>query len=86
MPIGLETMIRAVYPAFEGAKAKVHLAQSNRREHPLDVYYEGTFDLWQATQNNKNFTREFVIASSKPSVPRSGSSPVSGGGKANRHG
>lgn len=49
-------------PAVLPAKAKIHLASWNGRDHPLDVYLAGKFDDWQQWQSKRNFEREFVIS------------------------
>lgn len=41
---------------------KIHLAGWNGKEHPLDVYFRGDFDGWQAWQTKRNFHREYIIS------------------------
>ncbi len=41
---------------------KIHLAVSNGKENPLDVYLAGEFDHWQEWQTKKNFNRKFVVS------------------------
>lgn len=40
---------------------KVHLAQHNGFEHPMDVYLAGDFDEWQSWQSRRNYECEYVI-------------------------
>lgn len=54
------SMLHAVYPAFAPTKTKLHLAQSNGLEHPMDVFEAGHFDEWQSAQTARNFNRPFV--------------------------
>ncbi len=62
MSLTLETLLRATYPAFDPAKTKLHFAQSNGLEHPLDVFEAGHFDLWQSAQTKANFNRPYVAS------------------------
>lgn len=41
---------------------KIHLAVSNGKENPLDVYLAGEFDRWQEWQTKENFKRKFVVS------------------------
>ena len=41
---------------------KVHLAGHNGVEDPIDVYKEGRFDVWQAWQTRRNFSRSYVVS------------------------
>lgn len=42
---------------------KIHFAiGAKRKEEPRDFYYSGTFEDWQAHQNNKNFNRPYVLS------------------------
>jgi hypothetical protein len=43
-------------------QCKIHLATSDRKQNPLDVYWEGNFDEWQAWQTKKNFERPYIIS------------------------
>jgi hypothetical protein len=56
-------------PTFSPAKAKVHLARHNGKEHPLDVFLEGRFDKWQSWQGNQSFKKEFVVSSIQAGSP-----------------
>ena len=47
---------------IEPKRCKIHLACWNGIRNPLDVYFEGWFDSWQAVQSQKNFKREMVVA------------------------
>ncbi len=42
--------------------SKVHLATHNGTENPLRVYFEGNFDDWQSWQNQRNFSKDFVVS------------------------
>ncbi len=44
------------------ARCKLHLACWNGSEDPLDVYFAGGFEAWQASQTKKNFGRELVVS------------------------
>ena len=43
-------------------RCKIHLATSDGREEPLDVYLAGDFDDWQKWQRRRSFERNFVVA------------------------
>ncbi len=60
--MNLFQVIRAVDPLVRPEGCKVHLACHNGHENPLDVYFAGKFDGWQARQNGRNFKRPYVIA------------------------
>jgi len=62
MPISLAPLLRTLFPAFDPTDTKVHLAQDNGREHPLDIFHEGTFALWQGDQTKRNFARGHVLS------------------------
>ncbi|WP_224816266.1 GIY-YIG nuclease family protein [Hasllibacter sp. MH4015] len=51
-----------MYPAFSPLQTKLHLAQWNGLEHPLEVFEAGDFDVWQAAQTARNFNRDFVVS------------------------
>lgn len=55
-------LISSMDPAVLPGKAKLHLATSNGRDHPLDVYLAGKFDDWQRWQSKRNFERELVVS------------------------
>lgn len=62
MPIPVTTVVSALFTNFEPRRTKLHLAQWNQREAPLDVFYAGEFGEWQSDQSRRNFRREFVFA------------------------
>lgn len=55
-------LIKLLAPEVVPAKTKIHLATWNGIDEPLDLLRAGTFEPWQASQNNRNFEREFVVA------------------------
>lgn len=55
-------LLEALDPELTPAKCKIHLAVSNGKQDPLDVYLAGDFEDWQAYQNAQNFKREFVLS------------------------
>ncbi|WP_265533892.1 GIY-YIG nuclease family protein [Pseudomonas saponiphila] len=48
-------------PSLNTQNTKVHLAQHNGIDHPMDVYLAGEFDDWQSRQSRRNFECEYVI-------------------------
>lgn len=54
-------LLTALMPSITPENTKVHLAQHNGEEHPMDVYLAGDFDEWQSWQSQKNFECEYVI-------------------------
>lgn len=60
MSLTPERLLRAVYPPFDPMQTKLHLAQWNGREHPLDVYESGHFEIWQSAQTRPDFNRPLV--------------------------
>jgi hypothetical protein len=58
-------MIRLLVPELEPQSSKVHLANHNGLDDPLDVFLAGRFPGWQSYQAQKNFERQFVSRSSK---------------------
>jgi hypothetical protein len=57
----LTQILTGLLPSLTIKKTKVHLAQHNGLEHPMDVYLAGEFDEWQSWQSRKNFECEYVI-------------------------
>ncbi len=47
---------------IEPTELKVHLAADNGREHPLYLYFDGSFKEWQAEQNKRNFQRSYILS------------------------
>ena len=62
--IGLvEFLQTAGLPVETGKKKlKVHLACWNGHDHPIDVYFAGGFDDWQASQKQRNFSCSQVLS------------------------
>lgn len=54
-------LLTSLLPTLSPKNTKVHLAQHNGLEHPMDVYLEGGFDEWQSWQTRKNFECQYVI-------------------------
>ncbi len=59
--LGLVAFLKAAGVGVDAASLKVHLACWNGHEHPLDVFYAGTFKAWQEWQNQRNFQCAQVI-------------------------
>ena len=59
--LGLVAFLKAAGVGVDAASLKVHLACWNGHEHPLDVFYAGTFKAWQEWQNQRNFLCAQVI-------------------------
>ena len=55
-------LLKVVHPTLDPADAKIHFAQWNGQENPLDKYLAGQFDEWQRWQTRRNFERTFVIS------------------------
>ena len=55
-------LLQTLDSAIEPACCKVHLACRNGVENPLDIYFAGNFDEWQAWQSKQNFQRPLVIS------------------------
>lgn len=55
-------LLRLQEPLLESTKCKVHLAGWNGFENPLQVYFAGEFDKWQAWQTKRNFERQYVVS------------------------
>ncbi len=43
------------------SESKIHLAISDGKDNPLDLYRAGEFEEWQRRQNQKSFSRKYVI-------------------------
>lgn len=54
-------LMTSLLPAITPKNTKVHLAQHNGIEHPMEVYLAGDFDEWQSWQSQRNFECEYVI-------------------------
>ena len=59
--LGLIAFLEAAGVEVDAANLKVHLACWNGHEHPLDVFFAGTFKEWQEQQNRRNFQCRQVI-------------------------
>ncbi|QVW26939.1 GIY-YIG nuclease family protein [Pseudomonas hormoni] len=57
----LMRLLTSILSDLTPKKTKIHLAQHNKYEHPMDVYLAGEFDEWQSSQTRDNFTKEFLI-------------------------
>jgi hypothetical protein len=57
----LMQLLTSLLPSLTIQNTKVHLAQHNGVEHPMDVYLAGGFDDWQSWQTRRNFECEYVI-------------------------
>ncbi len=60
--IGLVDFLKATGVTFNTQNTKVHLACWNGSEHPIDVYYAGQFQGWQAHQTKRNFDCDHVLS------------------------
>lgn len=54
-------LLTSILPSLTTHNTKVHLAQHNGHEHPMDVYLAGDFDEWQSWQSRRNFECEYLI-------------------------
>lgn len=54
-------LVNIVAPEVSSDQCKIHLAVHNGIDDPLDVYFAGNFEPWQAEQTRKNFKRPYVI-------------------------
>jgi len=43
-------------------ECKIHLATSNGKEDPLDVFFSGEFEDWQSFQAKKNYERKYIVS------------------------
>ena len=57
----LMQFLTSLLPSLTPDNTKIHLAQHNGIEHPMDVYLAGDFDEWQSWQSRKNFECRYVI-------------------------
>ncbi|QXH49630.1 GIY-YIG nuclease family protein [Pseudomonas fakonensis] len=57
----LLNLLTSLQPALTLHNTKVHLAQHNGHDHPMDVYLAGEFDDWQSWQSRRNFECDYVI-------------------------
>ncbi len=55
-------LVRLMDPDVTPDNTKVHLAAWNGSEDPLQVYFQGEFDDWQAWQTQRNFDRPYVLS------------------------
>jgi hypothetical protein len=55
-------LVRLLDPDVLPERSKIHLATWNGSEDPLVLFRSGAFEPWQASQNNRNFERDFVVA------------------------
>lgn len=55
-------ILRFLEPKLSPTNCKIHLARNNNHDAPIDVFIEGKFDEWQTWQNQRNFTKEFVLS------------------------
>lgn len=62
-------LLSQLLPAFDPAKAKVHLASFNGVDAPIDVYLAGAFPEWQRQQSGRNFQRQHVVSLVELSEP-----------------
>lgn len=60
--MNLFDVLRLHDDAIEPGQCKLHLAGWNGYENPIDVYLDGKFDVWQARQTRKNFSRPLVVS------------------------
>lgn len=58
----LFALLRTLDPDLDPARCKIHLASHSAVDDPLDVFFEGKFDEWQALQTQKNFERANIIS------------------------
>ncbi|KTB91580.1 hypothetical protein AO073_01520 [Pseudomonas syringae ICMP 11293] len=54
-------LLTSLLPSLTVKNTKVHLAQHNGLEHPMDVYLAGDFDIWQSWQTQRNFECEYLV-------------------------
>ncbi|QXG39150.1 GIY-YIG nuclease family protein [Pseudomonas viridiflava] len=54
-------LLTSLLPTITPRNTKVHLAQHNGIQHPMEVYLAGDFDEWQSWQSQRNFECEYVI-------------------------
>ena len=57
----LINLLTSLQPALCVQNTKVHLAQHNGHDHPMDVYLAGEFDDWQSLQSRRNFECDYLL-------------------------
>ncbi|HVZ65082.1 MAG TPA: GIY-YIG nuclease family protein [Lacunisphaera sp.] len=60
--IGFVSFLKAAGIGVDANSLKVHLACWNGKEHPIDIFFAGTFKEWQEQQNRRNFQCRHIIA------------------------
>lgn len=60
--LGLIPYLTASGIEFDSNHTKIHLACWNGSEHPIDVFYAGNFESWQAHQTRRNFECSHVLS------------------------
>lgn len=55
-------LIRVLDPEVSLERTKIHLATWNGCDDPLALFRAGKFEPWQASQNRRNFERDFVLS------------------------
>ncbi|HJV03095.1 MAG TPA: GIY-YIG nuclease family protein [Burkholderiaceae bacterium] len=55
-------LLRVLDPSFDPSEAKIHFAQRDGADKPLDVYLAGQFEEWQRWQSQRNFSRKRLIS------------------------
>ena len=60
--MNLFDLLKLWEPTFSPEQTKVHLARYNGEDHPLDVFIQGGFDVWQSRQSNRNFKLPYVVS------------------------
>lgn len=55
-------LLRLVDSRVTPDQCKLHFAQYNGNEHPLEEFLGGRFDEWQRLQRKGNFARPFVVS------------------------
>jgi hypothetical protein len=55
-------LLRTLDPNLAPAQCKVHLASHSSVDDPLDAFFEGKFEDWQALQTKKNFERAHIVS------------------------
>lgn len=59
--LGLIAFLKSAGVEVDTSSLKVHLACWNGREHPLDIFFAGTFKEWQEWQNRRNFQCRQIV-------------------------
>ena len=55
-------LLQILLPDLTPKNSKLHFAITNGKENPLDVYYQGDFQVWQRQQLKRNFDRKYVVS------------------------